>query len=71
MEASAVKELPKKERKNCFVFYLNPSKDVRFERLWEKGRKWGYEKISNRFETDDMLFKDFTDYDAQITNPDF
>jgi len=71
MEASAVKALTEKERKKCLVIYLNPPKDVRFERLWTNGRGWEHVKITKRFETDDKLFKDFTDYDIQITNPDF
>lgn len=71
MEASAVNEIPKKERKKCTVFFLNPSKEVRFERLWQNGRNWDHVKITNRFETDDNLFKDFKDYDVKITNPDF
>ena len=50
---------------------MNPSKDVRHKRLGEFGRKWGDEKINLRFKTDDILFKDFINYDVQITNPDF
>jgi guanylate kinase len=71
MEASAVKAISKKERKKCWVYFLNPSKDDRHERMWTNGRNWSYEKIANRFETDDKLFKDFVEFDIEIKNPDF
>jgi len=71
MESEGVEQISPEERKDCLVLYLNPSKDDRFERLWENGRNWSYEKISNRFEVDDIKFKDFKDYDIEIKNPDF
>ena len=71
MEASAVEGLSKKDRKQSLVIYLDPPKEIRFERLWTNGRGWDKEKITARFETDDKLFKNFTDYDLKITNPDF
>ena len=71
MEASAIESLSKKERKKSVVIYLNPPQKVRFDRLYQDGRGWDYVKITNRFETDEENFKNFTNYDIQITNPDF
>jgi len=71
MEASAVKAISQKERKKCLVYYLNPSKEDRFERLFTNGRGWDYGEISDRFEVDDENFKDFIDFDIEIKNSDF
>jgi len=71
METEGIKSINSEDRKDCLILYLNPSKDVRFERLWVNGRNWSYGKISDRFEIDDEKFKDFTDFDIEISNPDF
>ena len=71
METEGIEQISPEERKDCLVIYLNPFKEVRFERLWANGRDWSYQKIAERFEIDDQKFKDFKDFDIQISNPDF
>ena len=70
METHGISEINKEDRKNCFIIYVNPPRDIRFDRLY-KGRGWDYPKIEHRFEMDDEKFEDFKDYDIEINNPDF
>jgi guanylate kinase len=70
METDGIKHIDKTSRKKTFIIYLNPPVKVRKERmLGERG--WSEEETSKRLKTDKKKFKDFTDYDLMITNPDF
>ena len=57
------------ERKGCFVVYLDIPRDIRESRLFR--RKDKNDSIKRRLEADDDDFKDFSDYDLKITDPDF
>ena len=57
------------ERKGCFVVYLDIPRDIRESRLFR--RKDKNDSIKRRLEADDNDFKEFSDYDLKITDPDF
>jgi len=69
METHGILEITQEDRKNCFIIYLNPSLDIREKRLKERG--WNEETIAHRFKTDNDKFRNFKDYDMNITNPNF
>jgi guanylate kinase len=56
-------------RKGCFVVYLDIPRDVRESRLFR--RKDKNDSIKRRLDADDDDFKEFSDYDLKITDPDF
>ncbi len=70
METDGIKHISFEDRKNCFVIYLNPCEDVRIKRMISE-RGWSIDAISDRLETDRKKFKDFLDYDLEITNECF
>ena len=70
METHGISEIIPEDRKNCFIIYLNPPHYIREERLKEL-RGWSVEQISHRTEMDNEKFSTFTDFDMEITNPDF
>lgn len=61
--------ISEESRKNCFVVYLDISRDVRESRL--NNRKDTNDSIKRRLDSDDIDFKDFNDYDLRITDPEF
>lgn len=69
METDGIKHIDPKSRKNTFVIYLNPPVKIRKERMTERG--WSEEQINKRIKEDNKKFKNFTDYDLMITNPNF
>ena len=70
METDGIKHIDKKSRTKTVIIYLNPPIKIRKERmLGERG--WAEEEANKRLKTDKKKFKDFTDYDLMITNPDF
>jgi guanylate kinase len=68
MTPSGIKALTPTERKKCFVIYIDVPVEVRRERLNARQDADGPER---RIKTDIEDFKDFTDYDMRVTNPDF
>jgi guanylate kinase len=70
METDGIKHIKPEDRKSCFIIYLHPPMFIRYERM-EKERRWDKKTILERIKTDDEKFKDFSDYDLKITNPDF
>lgn len=50
--------------------YLNPPAIVRQDRLLVT-RGWDYQNIEHRTKMDDEKFEGFTDFDIEITNPEF
>jgi len=70
METQGVSEITHEDRKKCFVMYLNPPRMVRQERLRDT-RGWTDENIAHRSKMDGEKFDNFTDYDIQITDPNF
>lgn len=53
---------------NLFVIYLNPSEDVRRERLMQRNDA---DSVERRIMADAKQFANFRDYDIMITNPNF
>lgn len=68
MTPSGIKSLLPTERKKCFVIYIDVPVEIRRERL--NARK-DADDPERRIKTDIEDFKDFTDYDMRVTNPDF
>jgi len=57
------------DRKESLVFFFDIAEEIRVERL--KKRDMPGDSIPRRIEADRIDFKDFTDWDIRITNPDF
>lgn len=70
MESHGISEITPEDRKSCFIIYLNPPRIVRQNRLRET-RGWDEENIAHRTKMDNEKFENFTDYDIEITNPEF
>jgi guanylate kinase len=70
METDGIKHIDSKSRKKTFIIYLNPPVKVRKDRM-KNERGWTDEIIEQRIKADRKKFKDFKDYDIEITNPDF
>jgi guanylate kinase len=66
METHGLSKISAEDRKDCFVIFVNTKRDVRTVRL--VGRGWDIENISHRNKTDHEKFKDFNDYDLQISS---
>ena len=69
METHGISEITPEDRENCFIIYLNPDKDIRQKRLMERG--WTLQNIMHSSTTDDEKFKNFKNYDMEITSPNF
>jgi guanylate kinase len=72
METDGVNNIDKKDRKHCLVIYINTPLEIRYKRM--KLRGWNEEKINERIEIDKKKFKNFTNYDLEIssqTNEEF
>lgn len=70
METHGISQISKEDRKHCFIIYLNPPKVIREERL-RRERMWSEDNIGHRTTMDSEKFKDFKDYDIEITDPYF
>lgn len=57
------------QRKNCFVIYLDIDRDIRESRLIKRNDK--NDSIKRRLDSDEIDFKNYTDYDMRITNDKF
>lgn len=66
---SEFNKISKEDRKNCFVVYLDISKEIRESRL--NNRNDSNDSIKRRIEADEMDFQNFTDYDLKVSDPDF
>jgi guanylate kinase len=62
-------EFTKDQRKGCFVVYLDIDRPIRESRLHNREDK--NDSIKRRLDADEIDFKDFTDYDLKVTDPDF
>jgi len=70
METDGIKHIKPEDRNNCFIIYLNIDRLIRGKRMVDE-RKWDMTTVNKRIITDKGKFKDFTDYDLMITNPNF
>jgi len=66
METDGVKHITPQDRPNCLVIYVNTPFDTRLKRLRDRG--WSDEKISDRVRVDQEKFKNFTNFDLQISS---
>lgn len=56
-------------RKGCFVVYLAIDRDVRESRLFRREDK--NDSIKRRLDSDEIDFRNFSDYDLKVTDPEF
>lgn len=66
MEADGVSKIYPKDRPDTLVIYVNTRFDVRLYRMRQRG--WDSEKINERTKIDMEKFKNFEDYDVQISS---
>jgi len=64
MEAEGVSKIKPEDRKTSLVIYIDTPEQIRVRRLLKRG--WTIETINDRKRTDDIKFKDFTNYDLKI-----
>jgi guanylate kinase len=62
-------QIPTDIRKNCFVVYLDIDRKIRENRIFK--RNDSNDSIIRRLDADDLDFKNFSDYDLKITDPEF
>ena len=56
-------------RKGCFVVYLDIPRDIREKRLIKREDK--NDSVKRRLDADEIDFKNFSDYDLRVTDPEF
>ncbi len=64
-----VRQLTPEVRKNCFVVFLDIERSIRESRI--SNRQDQNDSIKRRLDADEIDFKNFTDYDLKITDPEF
>ena len=69
MTPSGIKNISKEDRLNSFIIYINIEESVRRSRL--ELRNMPGDTVERRLLADHNDFKDFTDFDIQITTPEF
>ena len=69
MTPAGISKIRPEDRKDCFIIYLDIPWEVRKRRLEERAMPG--DTVERRMIADDEDFKNFTDYDMRITNPDF
>lgn len=61
--------LSEEERNRSYVIYINTPRDIRKDRMLE--RKKNADNVDRRLDADDADFKNFIDFDCEVTNPIF
>ena len=69
MTPTGLSHVNEEDRTQCFVIYTNPAREIITKRLM--GRNMPGDNLKRRVEADDKDFENFSNYDIQITNPDF
>lgn len=69
MTPGEFRELDAESRKECFVVYLDISRDVRESRVLKRDDK--NDSVKRRLDSDEKDFNNDFDYDLRITDPDF
>lgn len=62
-------DVSEEQRKSCFVVYLDIDRKVRESRLHTREDK--NDSIKRRLDSDEIDFKNLSDYDLRITDPEF
>jgi len=68
MTPSGIAQVHKRDREKSVVIYLDIPEEIRRDRLKERSDA---DSVDRRIEADEKDFKDFTDYNIHITNPEF
>jgi guanylate kinase len=66
METDGVSKIKPEDRPDCLIIYVNTPFDTRLKRMRERG--WTDEKISERVRVDQQKFRNFNDYDLEISS---
>lgn len=69
MTPTGLSHVNEEDRKECFVIYTNPAAEIIKERLAQ--RNMPGDSLERRIDADTKDFENFSNYDIQITNPDF
>lgn len=69
MTPGGISHITKEDRADSFIIFLDIPLEVRRERL--KERVMEGDTLERRLEADEKDFKNFTDYDIKITDPNF
>lgn len=69
MTPTGVSKIHPEDRKDTTVIYIDIDQDTRRQRL--TGREMPGDSMERRIQADEDDFKQFTDFDIRITNPDF
>lgn len=69
MTPKGISHIDPTDRKECTIMYLDISIEERTQRL--NVRHMLGDSLKRRIEADEFDFKDFTDYDVRIDNPNF
>ena len=68
MTPHGISKIKEVDRKISFIMYFDIDQDIRKERLMLRNDA---DKVDRRIAADEEDFKDFTDFDLRIENPDF
>ena len=68
MTPAGVSQMSEEDRKSSFIIYLNIDEDIRKERLSERNDA---DSTDRRLKADYEDFKDYTDFNYVISNPNF
>lgn len=63
-ETEGLKQLKPEDRKSTVIIYVNTPIEVRMHRMTQRG--WDMNKIAERLDIDDKVFKNFTNFDIEI-----
>ena len=66
METDGISKIKPEDREDCLIIYINTPESIRVTRMKERG--WDTDKILARLEIDEKKFKDFKDFDLQISS---
>lgn len=63
-ETEGLKQLKPEDRDSTLIIYVNTPPDIRLKRMHARG--WNTDKITERLDIDDKVFKNFTNFDIEI-----
>ncbi len=69
MTPAGISHIKPEDRLSSFIIYTDIEMSIRMTRL--ANRNMPGDSMDRRIEADELDFKDFSDYDLKVTNPDF
>jgi len=69
MTPAGVSHIKPEDRLSSFIIYTDIEMSTRMTRL--ANRNMPGDSMDRRIKADEVDFKDFSDYDLKVTNPDF